>query len=359
MKAWRDSATVILASRQIQKRNPSLSNSVFQYDYKLLNLKRHGQASFMPGAYVFPGGTVEPSDADLKWKNLFSSFGFNDKSFASLLNPNSSRPPIFKPRKNELRREISLRITAIRETFEECGILICNKPGDKGVLTDWAKHLVMDEAKSWQSRVHNDPMKFYRMCEDHQCYPNIWALHEWSNWLTPTVFAKRFDTVFFFVCMQSQPLAEFEEQEMEDLVWLDPKSLLSSSKEYRLEIPQLYELGRIARYESLNNLLDFTIARSKHGMHRIFPVRVRLSDGHVVLLPGDCMYPKNPSYTERQEFDRTTMTIAEFHEQSSIRNRIEVYSLDVKSLSVDNMESLDGHLPPLCIDNVQIKSSKL
>lgn len=114
-------------------------------------------------------------------------------------------------------REISLRITAIRETFEECGVLLCKKQEEKKTLTQWAEHLVTDEAKSWQSRVHNDSTEFYRMCKDCGCYPNIWVLHEWSNWLTPSWLPKRFDTIFYMACMQSQPLAEVEKKEMEDL----------------------------------------------------------------------------------------------------------------------------------------------
>lgn len=79
------------------------------------------------GAYVFPGGLIEPSDADLKWLNLFKQQGYSD-SYFRILNPESiNRPQIFISKKNEMSREISLRISAIRETFEECGILLCKK----------------------------------------------------------------------------------------------------------------------------------------------------------------------------------------------------------------------------------------
>lgn len=56
------------------------------------------------------------------------------------------------------------------------------------------------------------------MCDKFQCYPDIWALHEWSNWLTPTTFGnKRFNTAFFMTFMESQPDAHFDPTEMEDL----------------------------------------------------------------------------------------------------------------------------------------------
>lgn len=84
---------------------------------------------------------MHPADADLKWHNLFSTFGYDSNSFDAL-NPNTSiRPQIFKTRPNELPREISLRITAIREAFEECGILICKNWRESAVHSDWAEHV--------------------------------------------------------------------------------------------------------------------------------------------------------------------------------------------------------------------------
>ena len=95
----------------------------------------------MPGAYVFPGGTTEPADADLKWNKLFAGFGLEKNSFSPLIPNVPARPQIFKARENELPREISLRITAIRETFEECGILLCKRSTKQGFLKEWAQHL--------------------------------------------------------------------------------------------------------------------------------------------------------------------------------------------------------------------------
>lgn len=95
----------------------------------------------MPRRYVFPGGVVHPSDADLKWHNLFSTFGFDAYNFTSLTPNTPVRPSIFKFRPNELPREISLRITAIRETFEECGILICKQSQKDASNFGWAGHI--------------------------------------------------------------------------------------------------------------------------------------------------------------------------------------------------------------------------
>lgn len=56
------------------------------------------------------------------------------------MTPNTSiRPQIFQFKSNELPKEISLRITAIRETFEECGILICKQSRED--TFGWAQNI--------------------------------------------------------------------------------------------------------------------------------------------------------------------------------------------------------------------------
>lgn len=117
----------------------------FQSNYKLLWLKRHQKSSFLPGTYVFPGGTVDTADSTLKWREIFAASGVNNDSFASLVPKVATRPEIYRSRRNELPREISLRITAIRETFEESGILICRHKDDDTV-TNWAKHVSSKES---------------------------------------------------------------------------------------------------------------------------------------------------------------------------------------------------------------------
>lgn len=112
----------------------------FQCNYKLLWLKRHQKSRFMPGMYVFPGGTTDAADSSLKWREIFAAFGVNNDSFASLVPKIAERPEIYRSRQDELPKEISLRITAIRETFEESGILMCRHK-DADTSTNWVKHV--------------------------------------------------------------------------------------------------------------------------------------------------------------------------------------------------------------------------
>jgi nucleoside diphosphate-linked moiety X motif protein 19 len=101
-----------------------------QYDYNLLFLKRHQKANAFANLLVFPGGVIEQADSDIKWQKFFINHGYNENSFKSLFPHTNKRPEIFHRKKYEIPREISLRICAIRETFEECGILLCKKSNE-------------------------------------------------------------------------------------------------------------------------------------------------------------------------------------------------------------------------------------
>lgn len=50
-----------------------------------------------------------------------------------------------------------------------------------------------------------DPSKFLTLCKEVQCYPDIWSLHYWSNWLTPASMKRRFDTAFYITALDGRP----------------------------------------------------------------------------------------------------------------------------------------------------------
>jgi len=72
--------------------------------FELLMLKRIGQLREFPDMYAFPGGKVEEQDLIEKWETQY---------------------PEFKPDRRH--PDLTYRICAIRELFEETGILVCKK----------------------------------------------------------------------------------------------------------------------------------------------------------------------------------------------------------------------------------------
>ncbi|KAG5333506.1 NUD19 protein, partial [Acromyrmex charruanus] len=336
MKAWSDAASLILAARHGQTYSRAVSPAI--HNYKLLCLKRHQKSSVMPGLYVFPGGTVDPADVNLKWYEYFNAFGLDNDRLASLVPKTVLRPQIFQSKKNELLREISLRITAIRETFEECGILLCRRNKDGDSHSGWAEHISIPEGElqMWQNKVHNDATEFFNLCQNLECYPDLWALYEWRNWLGPTFkFSKRFNTAFYLACIPHMPHAEYEAVEMEDLQWFSPGEFCSTSFEF--PPPQKIEIARLTKIESIDNLLNIAMERNKKGVQKLYlPIAVQLKDGLVFVIPGDTMYPKEIELYEQQVIDKSDITVDEFEKITLIKNRMAILDTQVNVIFTDN-----------------------
>lgn len=75
-----------------------------------------------------------------------------------------------------------------------------------------------NEVEQWQIKVHKNPSEFYELCENFQCYPDVWSLHEWSHWRSSASEKLKFDTVFFLICCKSVPYNKHEPSEMEHTV---------------------------------------------------------------------------------------------------------------------------------------------
>lgn len=134
IKLWREAASLILLTKNFTQQQ--------KFNYKLLSVQRVKTMKFMPNLYTFPGGVLEKSDCSLEWMKLFESFGFNQHYFTKLVG--NYQAPIFNNfDRDSLTKFLALRICAIRETFEECGILMCKSGVEESHTTEtnWATYI--------------------------------------------------------------------------------------------------------------------------------------------------------------------------------------------------------------------------
>ena len=211
---WREAATVILVARnqQISRLATSKLPSSLPCDFKILTLKRSAKSAFMPDRYVFPGGTLSPADFDDKWIRLFENYTL--QSFQNIVQSFQKRnvpAPAFQTKRNSnVPADIAFRICAIRECFEECGVLLAKKipnnidannsnnnkavahgnaKDDTGGLSSLQPQIALTSrdlnSGAWRKRVNKDAGEFVTLCVQHNLVPDLWALNEWCNWLTP------------------------------------------------------------------------------------------------------------------------------------------------------------------------------
>ena len=165
-KVWRDSSSLILVFR-----NSLISGTPKIFDYSLLMLKRSSKSKFMPNAYVFPGGVTDKNDFNSKWRDLIENCKDKSRPTKNLKLSNVPRPMLIldETQNNTLERDIAFRIGAIRETFEEAGILLY-KGCDRNI------NLSSDSLSEWREKVCQNPEEFYTMCKHFNICPDVWSL---------------------------------------------------------------------------------------------------------------------------------------------------------------------------------------
>ncbi|XP_055389833.1 acyl-coenzyme A diphosphatase NUDT19-like isoform X2 [Condylostylus longicornis] len=302
----------------------------------------------MSGSACFPGGAIDKNDESKKWINHFNKYGISENQLQQNFKNKGNRPPIFKNNFNAIDREISLRINAIRETFEEVGVLLCRKKSE----LDFSKsngfgnfHENFDRIK-WQEVVHNDASRFLELCETLDVVPDVWNLSEWSDWLTPASFsARRFETAFFIVMLNTFPNVHGEPHEVKNIYWDTPERYFDMHKSEKLWIPppQFYELKKLSNFHSIDDIINLVKKRSNEGLTLFLPVNYACKDGMVAVMPGDDMYPDNPN--DQTSTITVEKTMEEFRKTSKNLHRSE-YGTFYDTTFHMNIEPLDGYVFP-------------
>lgn len=222
--------------------------------YELLLMQRKKGMTFSE-AHVFPGGKWEPADSLQTWGKRL---GIGPEVVAST------------PLSQEMELN-SLKITAIRETFEESGIFIG---------TGWLGKPVSGD--------------FYGLCMEKGAIPDLSRLRYFNRTIGPLGFPPRFDTVYFltFVPINTQFTITEESQSAQ---WLRPVELLERAAELNLLQPQGFLAMLLAHYPLFQDLVQagpLPVLR--------FPLvsvlmRPELLHGYMVVIYGDEEYP-TPSF---------------------------------------------------------------
>lgn len=213
----RDAATLILLDRKGD-------------DLVVLMGRRHARHAFMPGKFVFPGGRTDPADSHIP--------------VATALHPKDEASLIAGLGRTSPARARAIALSAIRETYEEAGLLI----GQKGALAT--------TRRDWQGFV------------EHGVRPSLDALRFIARAITPPNRVRRFDTRFFSA-WRSDVAVELPDggptNELEELVWLPlakareadvpdiTRTVLEELERRLADDPLLLPGGSVPFYRSVRN----------------------------------------------------------------------------------------------------------
>jgi 8-oxo-dGTP pyrophosphatase MutT (NUDIX family) len=201
---------------------------------QVLLLRRHPASNVLGGAYVFPGGKLDPED---QHPALLSQLSQD----AATLHHRLAEPELPAP------RAAGLFVAAIREAFEECRILLGQTGADTPDLEGLQNALA--SGQSWAQAFRNLSLKLHTD-----------TLVPWTRWITPrqaSVTHKRFDTRFFITRVPEGQTAAHDNRETTETLWATPREALIRYWNHEIELapPQIMGLVQLARHADTQSAL--------------------------------------------------------------------------------------------------------
>jgi 8-oxo-dGTP pyrophosphatase MutT (NUDIX family) len=235
-----------------------------------LLMRRHLKSKFAAGDFVFPGGKIEvddnPEDA-AAWCR-----GLEMKDAARRLSLESAP-----------RTALGFWVGAIRETFEEAGLLLAVDAAGRDAALDTPRFA------EYRRACHADNRAFWPMLRAEQLQLTTDRLVYFAHWITPEEQPLRFDTRFFAAPAPAGQQASGDDYEMTDLKWLTPAEAVDAQRRGEISM----------RNPTVKNLLLFDGATSTtHALDRlrdrpvptIRPRVIMEGSERKVLMPGDPGY---------------------------------------------------------------------
>ena len=232
-------------------------------EIEVFMMVRHYEIDFASGALVFPGGSVDNGDKEIIANPLLyaGGEGFDAES-------------------------LSFRIAAIRETFEESGILLA-RPRGSPALVD-AKRAGEIEAAD-RAALCEGKTTFLSVLSDNGMVLALDALVPYAHWITPEGMPKRFDTWFFLAAAPPAQAGAHDGKESTDSIWVSPREALEGgqSGRFKLPFPTTRNLIKLGKQTSVQAALEE--ARGK-SVIAVMPVMTRLNGGRQLRIPRDAGY---------------------------------------------------------------------
>ena len=191
-----------------------------QDSIEVFMIKRAAATNF-GNAWVFPGGKVDVED--IQWS-----------------------------------KENKYLIAAIRECFEESGVLIAQN--NSGVLYSPDNQGDLDSLKKYQKKINDRELNFHNFLEELNLKPAFSKLNYFSHWVTPKTEKKRYSTKFFLAQFPINQLALHDGYEGVESVWIAPKDALRLYGEGKFPIilPTIKSLEELKNFNCCKDLMEKT-----------------------------------------------------------------------------------------------------
>lgn len=264
MSNLRPAATVILVRQH-------------QGELQVYLVKRSAANRFFPETYVFPGGEMDREDGDMSlWLSCLDM----------------DREEISRHLGGGIREQeaIAYGVTAIRETFEEAGVLLCSCSNPRGQELAELRSRRMEQglSRGWLED----------LVVSTDCRLGFSRLMRWAHWITPEALPRRYDTRFLLAFMPQGQECIPDLRETTDGLWVSPHKALAGNFKAQIPLspPTLITLHQLLDYEDLDALRAETETRVWGDA--LLPHMITLSHGAVILEPWDPLYGEEAQVDE-------------------------------------------------------------
>jgi 8-oxo-dGTP pyrophosphatase MutT (NUDIX family) len=231
-------------------------NSVLE----ILMLRRSSRLAAAPGAHVFPGGVVEPSDHEIVRRQLV--IGLSEVDAARRLGVKQGALVFY--------------CAALREFFEEAGVLV--SVDEHGGEVD----VTAQEVATWREELANGRVSWPELLERESRRLTLDGVQYLAHWITPETRPRRFDTRFFVVRARANQGIVPDGQEVLEHVWTSATAALGrhASGDWEMLLPTRSVLQVLSTMNSVDEVLEYAATTT---VPRQRPQEV-LRDGRAVVI---------------------------------------------------------------------------
>lgn len=236
---------------------------------EVLMLQRNHQSGFMPGMFLFPGGALDPEDAD---EALCALCCGPDESAANKALGIAAGG-------------LAYWTAAIRECFEEAGMLLaCD---EEGALVRLKDPQIRERYSVRRADLNAGKCGLLEVVREEGLRLATDRLTYFSHWITPVGAPRRYDTRFFVAEAPEEQDALHDNRETIHHLWMAPGAALDRhrSGEFKMRTPTVTTLADFAQYDSVDTLIE--AMRARRDIPAILP---RISERGERIMPGDPRY---------------------------------------------------------------------
>lgn len=237
-------------------------------DLQVFIMERNANTVFAGGMWVFPGGSVDADDDPEQFQHI--SIHRTDADASRLMDLS--------------RGGLAYYIAAIREAFEEAGILLA-LDRDTHELVDLKDTATAARFEVHRQDINDSNRNFVDIIEEENLILDAGQMHYVARWITPEGPPRRFDARFFVTRMPRRQTPIHDDNELVHSTWMSPKEILDrfEREDMVLMSPTLRMVRSLAKFRSADEVIESAATNLPDE-------RARVNEQREIVLPGDPGY---------------------------------------------------------------------